>query len=465
LFVIESRNAWDRPRVPIIVAADIYYMSRLRTAGTGVPLPGKAHHFSNQHRGIFPRNVAFAPGARIRIILAVALIARLLILWFAIAQFGHSWLFTRGIELGTLAQCLLTGHGLSSPFGGSTGPTALLAPGYPVIIACTFRLFGSFTFAAAIAVMALQLLFNVVTVFMIMHVAQQCFDVRAVNLAGAFWALSLPVLWMPTIFWDTCLSTLLLVSMIAWALRYERRPGLLLWAFMGAYCGLALLVNPALVLALLSILGWAAWQTRKTFRYSPLLGLLILLLVYAPWPMRNARVLHAFIPMRSTIGFELWVGNRAGASGFLDESQFPLFNQHEFDSYVAKGEVAYMQDKSTLAKAYIRSHPLQFLQMSMVRFLRFWMGTGTKDGSMVFAIHAVLTTSLGLLGLWRLANERRFKLAVLFLLPLTLLPLPYYITHAEFRYRLLIDPILVILAGYALSSWFLAQARARSRPA
>jgi 4-amino-4-deoxy-L-arabinose transferase-like glycosyltransferase len=397
-------------------------------------------------------NAASAPRAQIVTILTVALVARLLILWFAIAHFPHSWLFTRGIELGTLAQSLLSGQGLSSPFGGSTGPTALLAPGYPAIIACFFRVFGSFTLAAAIAVMAVQLLFGVMTVWMIMHVGQRCFGARAANMAGAFWALSLPILWIPTIFWETSLSTLLLVSMIALALRYERSPGSLLWVLMGAYCGLAVLVNPALLLALLSILGWAAWQTRKTFRYSPFLGLLILFLVYVPWPIRNARVLHAFIPMRSTVGFELWVGNRAGATGFLEESQFPIFNQGEFNSYVAKGEVGYMRDKSTLAKTYIRGHRLEFLQLSAVRFLRFWMGTGNKNSSLVFATHAVLTTSLGLIGLWRLLRERRLRLAALFLMPLILFPLPYYITHAEFRYRLVLDPLLVILAGYAVSA-------------
>ena len=400
-------------------------------------------------------SIRIAPGARIFTILTVALVARMLIVWFATAQFPHGWLFTRGIELGTLAQCLLAGQGLSSPFGGSTGPTALLAPGYPAIIACIFRVFGSFTFAAAIAVMALQLLFNVMTVWMIMQVAQRYFSVRAANLAGAFWSLSLPLLWMPTIFWETSLSTLLLMSMVALALRYERSPGSLSWVLMGAYCGLAALVNPALLPALLSILGWAAWQTRKAFRYSPFLGLLILFLVYAPWPIRNARVLHAFIPLRSTVGFELWVGNRAGATGFLDESQFPIFNQVEFDSYVAKGEVVYMQDKSTLAKAYIRGHLLEFLRLSALRFLRFWTGTGTRDGSLFFATHAVLTTSLGLIGLWRLFRERRFRLAALFLLPMIFFPLPYYITHAEFRYRLVIDPLLVILAGYAVSASFL----------
>jgi 4-amino-4-deoxy-L-arabinose transferase-like glycosyltransferase len=384
-------------------------------------------------------------------ILLVAISARLLILWFAIVRFPHDWLYSRGIELGTLAQSLVAGKGLSSPFGGSTGPTALLSPGYPAVIAVFFRIFGSFTFAAAIAVMTMQLLLSVTTVLAIMFVARWCFGVRAANLAGIFWALSLPILWMPTIFWETCLSTLILVGMIALALCSARSSSSLLWALMGAYCGLAVLVNPALLMALMAILGWAAWKTRKSFRYSPALGLLVFLLVFAPWPIRNARALHAFIPLRSTVGFELWIGNRVGATGFLDESQFPIFNKREYDNYVSNGEVAYMQGKADLAKAYIRAHPLEFVQLSAVRFARFWTGTGNKDGSAIYAFHALITTSLGITGIWRLVRKRRLGLAVLFILPLMLFPLPYYITHAEFRYRLVVDPLLTILGAYAIS--------------
>jgi 4-amino-4-deoxy-L-arabinose transferase-like glycosyltransferase len=208
-------------------------------------------------------------------------------------------------------------------------------------------------------------------------------------------------------------------------------------------------VNPSLLPSLLAVMGWAAWQTRKTLWYLPL-ALLVLCAVFAPWPIRNARVLHAFIPLRSTVGFELWVGNRAGASGFLDESQFPIFNRWEYDQYVAKGEVAYMRDKSALAKAYIRSHPGGFLRLSAVRFFRFWTGTGNKDGSLIFVFHAILTTSLGFTGIWRLVRAGRLSLAFLFILPLMVFPLPYYITHAEFRYRLVVDPLLTILAAYAL---------------
>jgi 4-amino-4-deoxy-L-arabinose transferase-like glycosyltransferase len=344
----------------------------------------------------------------------------------------------------------VAGRGLSSPFGGSTGPTALLAPGYPGVIALVFRLFGSFTFPAAIAVMVMQVLFSIMTVVLIMHIAQRCFDRRTADLAGVFWALSVPLLWMPTIFWETCLSTLLLVGMIALALRCEQRPSRSLWALMGGYCGLAALVNPALLMALLALLGWAAWQTRKTLRYSPLLGLLVLLVVFAPWPVRNARALGAFIPLRSTVGLELWMGNRAGATGFLDESVFPLFNRWEYDQYVAKGEVTYMRDKSGLARMYVRAHLLEFLRLSCRRVLRFWTGTGSKDGSVLFAVHALLTSCLGAVGMWRLLQRRRLNVAALFLLPLMLFPLPYYITHAEFRYRLVIDPLLTILAASAL---------------
>lgn len=111
-----------------------------------------------------------------------------------------------------------------------------------------------------------------------------------------------------------------------------------------------------------------------------------------------------------------------------------------------------MRDKSGLARTYVRAHPMEFLRLSCIRFLRFWTGTGSKDGSVLFAVHALLTSCLGAIGLWRLWQGRRFEVAALFLLPLMLFPLPYYITHAEFRYRLVVDPLLTILAASALGT-------------
>ena len=166
--------------------------------------------------------------------------------------------------------------------------------------------------------------------------------------------------------------------------------------------------------------------------------------------------------MRSTVGLELYMGNRPGATGHLDESLSPLLNQQEFASYVAKGEVAYTADQSKWAWAYIRTHPGHFLNLSLRRAYRFWTGTGYVDGPVIYEVHALLTTVLGLVGLVLICRKRARWFAVIMALPLLLFPLPYYITHAEFRYRLNIDPLLTILAAYAVTQLAAAWSGRRS---
>ena len=66
-----------------------------------------------------------------RAILALALGLRLAVVGNVLISYPRDWLFSKAPDLGFLACSLSSGHGLSSPFGGSTGPTAFLAPGYP----------------------------------------------------------------------------------------------------------------------------------------------------------------------------------------------------------------------------------------------------------------------------------------------------------------------------------------------
>jgi hypothetical protein len=385
------------------------------------------------------------------VVLAVALLARLAALRNAIQDHPHDWLYSRGIEMGLLANSLLHGQGYSSPFGGSTGPTAFIAPGYPTLIAGIFLVFGTYSFASAIAIMAMQVFVSLLTIWLMMWIARKVLDDATAKLAGGFWAISLPLIFIPTIFWETSISVCALVAMIALALVCQRTPTTRLWLVLGAGCGVVALINPALLPTLLAVLGWVAYETRKAARLAPLVGLLALLLVFAVWPIRNAYRFNAFIPLRSTVGFELWMGNRPRATGYLDESLFPMYNKQELASYIAKGEVAYTQGKSEQAKEYIRANPGVFVRMSLRRFFRFWTGTGNSPGSVFYEIHGVLTSVFGVVGLTFLYRRRMRSFAALMTLPLLLFPLPYYITHAEFRYRLVIDPILTILAAYAIT--------------
>jgi hypothetical protein len=395
-------------------------------------------------------------------ILGAALFARLLFMLVIVTSYPRNWLFTRGVEMGLLADNLIHGLGYSSPFGGVTGPTAFIAPGYPTMVAAVFLVFGSYSFASEIVIITAQILISVLTLWLMMHIARKVFDPRTAKLAGAFWAVSIPLLWMPTIFWETSISACAFVGSIALALRFRDNPGKTSWMLMGAYCGIIALINPALMPSLLAIMGWLAWQTRRLTRTAPLLGLLTLLIVFAPWPIRNAYRFHAFIPLRSTVGFELWMGNRPGATGYLEESLFPMFNKQELASYNSEGEVAYTHSKSEEAWRYIRANPRTFADMTARRVFRFWAGTGNAHGSPIYSLHAVLTSIFGFIGLAFVYRRRSRAIAVLMALPILLFPLPYYITHAEFRYRLNIDPLMTILAACAVTQLACAWSRRRS---
>ena len=386
-------------------------------------------------------------------VLTIALAMRLLVMATVLKHYPPQWLFTRGTEMGLLAKSLLAGQGLSSPFGGSTGPTAFIAPVYPIIVALVFKLFGAFTTDSAIVVMLSQTALNLLTIWLMMQVARKLFDQTAATVAGLIWACSLPLVWMPTIFWETSLSCCLLTGLLALVLRYRAlntmRP--IQWMRLGAYCGGAALVNPALLPSLAAIALWLAFQRRRTATWWPLLAVLTFAMVFAPWPIRNAEIFHAFIPLRTTVGFELWMGNHPGADGYLDESLFPMYNQGELADYVARGEIAYSAHKSELAREFIAAHPGTFMRMTAVRAKRFWTGTGSRNGSGIFAVHATFTTVFGVAGLYLLARSRRYALTILFALPLIVFPLPYLITHAEFRYRLILDPMLTVFSGYAIA--------------
>ena len=114
--------------------------------------------------------------------------------------------------------------------------------------------------------------------------------------------------------WDTSLTALLAATLLWATLELADSPRLhrlkdwgaygLLWAF-------ALLTNPSLGSVLPFLLGWAAYRTAKRGAgwRAPALAAAVVVLCCAPWTIRNYRAFHRFIPLRSNLGVELYVGN------------------------------------------------------------------------------------------------------------------------------------------------------------
>lgn len=380
--------------------------------------------------------------------LAVALITK---------QYEPSWLFTRGTEMGFMAVSLLRGDGLGSPFGGHTGPTAMIGPAYPIFVAGVFKLFGAYSGRAAMAIMVVQAVVSLLNLWLILLLAKRLWakdrkaGQRAALVAGLFWALSPAVFYMSSILWDTTFTACMVTGALLLAIGLQQSPTRFRLLGLSGFCGLAYLINPALLLVTGALLTWASIQVFRRTNINPTPAIVVFLLLCSPWPIRNVVTMHAFIPIRECLGIELNMGNHPGSDGHLEESMFPLFNSAELAEYKQVGEVRYVQHKALQAESHIASHPQAFVRLTAIRFVRFWSGTGTRGGSSLFAFDAIPTALLGLLGLVWLWKEQR-PFAVPFVIVCVLFPLPYYVTHAEFRYRLTLDPLLLPLSGYALLS-------------
>jgi hypothetical protein len=260
--------------------------------------------------------------------------------------------------------------------------------------------------------------------------------------------------------WDTSLSALLAVSLVWSTFLVAETPRRRNFALYGLLWGFCLLENPALGAVLPFLLVWVHLRTRTDKRTSPgdlLLVISLAFLVCLPWTIRNAVQFHRFIPIRSNLPFELWMGNN------------PIFDEHsrevnritryeQVHLYAQLGETAFLQEKWWQASTFIRTHPALSLQLSVLRTVAMWMGTpspwqdfqraDSKLVRFVFLWNAV--TCLGTLtGLACLYFARRSFFIPVAAFPMAF-PIVYYLTQASLRLRHPCDPILALLIALAV---------------
>jgi len=382
----------------------------------------------------------------------------------------EKWFFNQASEFTCLANSILSGQGLSSPFGGATGPSAFLAPGYPLLVALVYRLFGRSSVASAEVLVAIQIVFGVCTVAAAMLVARRLFGRRAAYIAGVLCAICPTMVFLPVIFWETSFSALMLTWFALLALRCADAPGgLWNWLAMGVAAAGTMLVNPSLLLAFAGMGLWAAWRAglptgsasrdagspgrRFGRRFGswagPGLAVASCVVLFAIWPIRNAYRMHAFVPLRSNLGYELWQGNRPGSEGLFVHELYLDQNNEEFARYQSMGELAYMREKAAIAKAAIEADPGRFARVTAKRAAIFWTGIGGGPVSWIVTGEIAGASLFGFIGV--VAVLRRREDAALLAIPFLVFPLPYYVTHPDLRFRLLLEPVALVLAAWLLA--------------
>ena len=376
-----------------------------------------------------------------------------------------------------------------------SGPTAWTPPLYPLLIGAVFRVFGVYTLKSAWVILAINCIFSAATSLAIYEIALRCFtrvppstgnqpNARSIALWSAWlWALypaamQYAVRWI----WDMAFTAFFFSCVIVLALRLrgigdasqpsasDRSP-LTSWLLFGLFWATVALSNSSL-LAFLPACGlWIIWPSltntasRQSHRagglpqtlLGPLLSGLVFLALITPWVVRNYKVFHTFIPMRSNFGAELYQATFFSADGFPWGTVMPLNERApEFQQYERLGEVAFAKQHGEIAKARIHAHPGLFAGNTLRRIYFFWISVPhpTDSGEFVEAsrrINFCFFSFTGVLGL-ALALRRHIPGAWLFFWAFAICPFIYYFITAQARFRHPIEPIICILSVYLFQS-------------
>jgi hypothetical protein len=413
-----------------------------------------------------------------RKILGKAATSLLLIVVVAVgARVGFAWNQTRKIprevlgtvpfqtETGHIAYSVATGKGFASPFQRDSGPTAWLTPVYPLLIAGLFKLFGVYSRASFFAAISLNIVFSSAACVPIFYAGKRVAGLGIASAGAWLWALFTNAIMMPFEWiWDTSLAALLAATILWATLELAESGRLRHWCGYGLLWGFTLMTNPALGSVFPLLLGWLAYRARCEGRLKlsrPVLAATLALLCCAPWTVRNYAVFHRFVPFRSNLGYELYIGNnenyderRKGLPGVITQDLETL-------RYLRMGETAFMEEEKRKALQFMAAHPRVVLELFGKRIVGFWMGTAepvkTFKETDSLLIRGILLgnflSSVGaLLGVAALFWRRDAYAFLLAVFP-AVFPILYYVTHTSLRYRHPIDPVVMLLMAIGGGGW------------
>lgn len=364
--------------------------------------------------------------------------------------------FPYGWEVGRVARSLALGHGFSSPYQGDTGPTAVLPPLYPYFVGGVFKLFGIYSTASALVILAIQSITSALTCIPIFFIARRTFNLRVARIAGWTWTFFPYAIFISAAtIWSTSLSALLLALAFWLTLQLEEGAGWSAWLWLGLLGGVIGWTNPTILTLYPFFVVWVWLHLRRRGAGcipQAAVAAAIAFLCIAPWFVRNYRVFGKMIPVRSNIGLHMYVGNTLDTSTYWHPELDPPHSPVEMQEMVRMGEIAYMARKREQVFAFIHQHPGIYIWLVTKRIVYFWTGIWNLSPEFLkadigLAMNIPICTAISVLtfvGLRRAFHLDR-STAWLYALGLLIYPLLYYMTTTELPYRHPLDPLIVIL--------------------
>jgi len=357
------------------------------------------------------------------------------------------------LEVSSIAAHLARGQGFSSPFLLDTGPTAWVAPLYPILVAAVFKIFGVYSNTSALVILGLQCIMAALTGVAVLALGRRTLGARIGIWAAWIFILS-PIFfrWPASWIWDFAASALLVATALVLTLEVAEKGERRLWLRLGGLWGLAALTNPALLslfpVSLLYGIFAGDCDRRARVKHAALSTILGVIMI-SPWAIRNMLVFGHPVFLRSNFWFEFHLGNYHYSNGMGYLGFHPGANPWQLRKYAELGEQGYIQSARKEALHFVRQYPREFIDLTLHRTLWFWDGTpllyqGQEWWRPWKFWPLSVTAWLGMI----FVLTRQPRGWTLYAACLMVYPLPYYFVYPIAKYRYAIETEMVLLSVY-----------------
>jgi 4-amino-4-deoxy-L-arabinose transferase-like glycosyltransferase len=391
------------------------------------------------------------------------------------------------------AISIAEGHGFSKEIAYDR-PTAFRPPGYPYFLGAVYNVFGVERAVAAhryrVARIA-QAFVGTAIVALVGVLAAQLWGPIVALVALALTAVYVPLITVGGSIMSEPLFDAFMLASLAAALAYRRSPHRYRWAVLsGVLGGLAALTraNALILLIPLAIAVWNGRPWRSRAAIGPPLALLVAAaLTIAPWTIRNAVELHAFVPVSTQLGSAMAgtyndvaradTQNPAAWQGIKHVPEFGNLMRRIHDIPEAKLE----HELRVTSERYIREHPTYVAKVGWWNTRRMLDLAGERRYRATAATITIAHkwADRGVLCFWIVGALALMGVAIgaargtpwfVWALPVLMFLSVVFLVVETPRYRTPIDPFLILLAAAGvveavgrIRSWLSTRA-ARPRP-
>lgn len=395
-----------------------------------------------------------------------------------------NWESVKGWETYFIAQAIAEGEGYSFPpthrwlFDISNDNryhlTAWVDPFYTYCIAGFIYLFGDYH---KLAVAIFNLLLYVVIFSLTYHLAERLIS----SIGGVLAVLLLSMTAFPTMgtqMINTFLAATFILLSASVLVSYYEKPDFRNAAILGLVLGLTVLASPGaqffILVTVISIVFWGRKNIKSALLYS-IIVCVISIAVVAPWTIRNYLVFDEFVPVRNGAGQIVFIGVIAAAATVIPEkiisktkpawqeetARTAVFNirsnydkrrslekfQMEYAKEVGPAQWGVMNEAQRdkwffkEAKRFALANPIISIQLAIAKIELFARTMG-RIGMLI-----MLLAIIGALITLKNPAVSTISLWLCFYIGPFILVIPYFT-----RYRATIEPLLILLAVFAINS-------------